>query len=76
MGTSKHQRTVAALRHRARETDAEASKLAKDVIRDHGQSRELLENAIRAVAEADEAAHALNLAEAEMPKKLRLENGE
>ena len=68
MPSSKHQRTIACLKHRAREAHEAAIDAAFAVIRDKGENQTLWLEAVQALAQADEAQHALDLAQATMPK--------
>lgn len=71
MPTSKHQATVATLRHRQQEAyDAAAARCIK-FIRNRCEDRGELIDAVRAVAELDAIAHDLALAEVAAAGKRR-----
>jgi hypothetical protein len=71
MPSSRHQQTLRCLRHRAKESREVAVEAMFAAFRDRLQNRELVQEAMLAVVQHDEACHSLDLAEAKMPKPLK-----
>lgn len=64
---SRHEITLRTLRHQEREARAAAQDAAIRMVRDRGECRDLVDQAIAAVARWDATLDALHVAEAQMP---------